>query len=204
MDVILTGNLEADESLQAKERIFKIYGKLSQLFGYALPIDMLYKSVQSWNKWCLEYDDVTKIQIDLERNSIIMCISNLKKGLAALEKMKMNNPYNFNPLAANNCNYDVLILAMNEEIKKLKQTLTFLSLKKNPVLNKEKIKLTGFISVFSYAEECGLKAPLKVGRGNKNPIIEFAMIVTNIPDREMVLRYYKNYKKWKDGKISLI
>ncbi|RUR11282.1 hypothetical protein [Legionella septentrionalis] len=204
MDVIMTGNNEADELLQSKERIFKIYKKLSQLFGYPLSIDRLFKSFQPWNTWCLEYANVVKIQIDEERNRITQCISDLETGLAALEKMKRRNLYNFNRFAANNCNYDAHIPAIYVEIKKLKQTLSFLSLKKNPLLNKEKIKLNGFVSVFYYAEECGLKAPLKVGRGNKNPVIDFAMIVTGITDRETVLRYYKKYKKWKDGEISLI
>ena len=96
---------------------------------------------------------------------------------------------------------DAMIL-MERELKSAEKTRLFLVNK--GLQNQDWLKSVAMIGLFISAEELGLKPLDKVGRGNKNPMKNFVELITGIQDREEIDRYYRKYKQWEAGEISLI
>lgn len=157
--------------------------------------------IKKWNSWFSERKKAQARNLDERRNQLDKIIAGLKEGLLSLYKLKDFDVPSFNPIAKSRDQTEAIALMMNEI--KLAETTRLLVFNRG-IQNPEWFKLVAMIELFMTAEELGLKPLEKVGRGNKDPLKYFVVLITGIQDPTEIYRYYSKYKKWKAGEISLI
>lgn len=179
-----------------KKEDIAISEKLQKLLGYCPMSHEVSEVISNWNDHCALYSIADSINLDDERNRLDDLISGLKKAYTLLNDVRERNLSSVNPIYGNNSSLNKTMRAIDKELNFAEQKRKLLSVKNNLKYNKIIIFRYAMISLFLNAEDFEFKAVNKRGRGNKNPILEFARLISGIENTEKIHRYYKIYKKW--------
>ena len=183
------------------EDISELRTTLINELNIQLSEEQLNAIIKKWNSWFSHREKVQARNLDEKRNQLDKIIAGLKEGLLSLYKLKNFDLLSFNPIAKSRDQTEAIALMMNEI--KLAETTRLLVFNRG-IQNPEWFKLVAMIELFMTADELGLKPLEKVGRGNKDPLKYFVVLITGLQDPAEIYRYYSKYKKWKAGEISLI
>lgn len=200
-------NSEICSPIDPEKRLREVQSGLCELFKRSLSDKELAEMVKPWGNYVRGYNKAKIIDVESEREQLDRIIAKLIIGCDALNELKRFDMQRFNPqyeLSGKLTKQDDAILLIEEQLRLANETRACTLQENNASINQQRLELLAMISLFVHAEKkYGLKALDKVGRGNKNPVLEFVRIVSNIKDNERISRHYKKYKEWKKNPETL-
>ncbi|MCC5792825.1 MAG: hypothetical protein JJT82_09510 [Legionellaceae bacterium] len=192
--------------IDPENRLKDIYERLCELFDRPLSKKEIDEMVKPWGNYVRGYNRATTIDAEEEREQLKKIIKKLNTGHDALNELKEFDMHRFNPrlneqliFGKSNSQNDAILL-IEEQIRIAKETHAFTLQKNNTSINQQRLESMAMVSLFVHAnKKYGLKPLDKVGRSNKNPVLEFVRIISGIEGDEKINRHYAKYKKWQEN-----
>jgi hypothetical protein len=183
-------HLEHDKHLKRKQ-----IKDLKILFNDDIDSDLLYDVISEWNKYAQPYLKNLYTDPDLEIRNQEKFIACIQIDIKRFDKLKANKNRTAYSSVGQSDKVESDIQAMQKHVSDSQERIALLKYIKTKMCSPKKKKLNAIIRVFSIGEHLGLKYEGKPGRSIKDPLLDFAKIVTGIKGRNTILKYYKKYKE---------
>ncbi len=202
----LIDNLE--QSSEQQERLQNIQQRLNELFKREISNEEFTEMLRPWDSCIRGCEHLKSIDIEIERAELESIIHKLNNACNTLNELKEFDMSRFNlryELSKKlTSTQDKVISQIEEQISFAEETRQRMFQKNNASLDSNRLELFAMVSLWVHAEKkYKLKPSTKVGRTNKNPLLEFAKIISGIDDNEKIHRFYKKYRDWKENPETL-
>lgn len=202
----LIDNLE--QSSEQQERLQNIQQRLNELFKREISNEELTEMLRPWDSCIRGCEHLKSIDMEIERAELESIIHKLNNACNTLNELKEFDMSRFNlryELSKKlTSTQDKVISLIEEQISFAEETRQRMLQKNNASLDSNRLELFAMVSLWVHAEKkYKLKPSTKVGRTNKNPLLEFAKIISGIDDNEKIHRFYKKYRNWKENPETL-
>ena len=198
---------ETEQPLDPHTRLKDIQLALNTLFDRNISKQEMLEMIQPWVNYINGFNRLKSIDAEVEREELRKIIVKLNNGCKALKNLKEFNMSRFNlryELSGRLNTQDTVISLLEEQIGFVEETRDRLLQKNNVALNQSRLELSAMVSLWVYAEKkYNLEPNTDGGRGNTNPVLDFARIISGISDDEKLRRFHKKYKKWKEHPETL-
>ncbi len=198
----LIDNLE--QSSVQQERLQNIQQRLNELFKREISNEEITEMLQPWDRCIRGCEHLKSIDIEIERAELESIIHKLNNARNTLNELKEFDMSRFNlryelSKKLTSTQHKVISL-IEEQISFAEEARQCMLQKNNASLDSNRLELFAMVSLWVHAEKkYKLKPSTKVGRTNKNPLLEFAKIISGIDDNEKIHRFYKKYRDWKEN-----
>jgi len=178
-------------------RLRVVIEEVLNLLGHRLDEEIVYQTLLEWEKDCQRYRGTPPRRLSKSITQIKQYIKYLQQGIYGYQKLKEIEPDIRNPFIKQPNDFNETRERIEKDIQDLTHTAELLQAIKSFEYDHNAIEFHSIGKIFDAGIKLGLASTAKVGagRGNKNELIEFACIITDIVDKRKMRQHLKAHQK---------